>query len=154
MNQTPVVFIHGLWLHATSWNPWVDLFPGGRVRPVAPGWPGDPDTVEEARAHPEPVADHRHRRRRPVTTPTSSTSSTSQPILIGHSFGGLIAEKLLGPGLGAAGVAIDPAQIKGVLPLPLSQLRAGAARAREPGQPAQGRLADRRTSSASASGTP
>ncbi len=47
------------------------------------------------------------------------------PILIGHSFGGLFTEKLLGEGIGAAGVAIDPAQIKGVLPLPLAQLRAG-----------------------------
>jgi pimeloyl-ACP methyl ester carboxylesterase len=46
-------------------------------------------------------------------------------VVIGHSFGGLITEKLLGQGIGAAGVAIDPAQIKGVLPLPLSQLRSG-----------------------------
>ena len=50
---------------------------------------------------------------------------SAPPVLVGHSFGGLLAEKLLGEGVGAAAVAIDPAQIKGVLPLPLAQLRAG-----------------------------
>jgi len=48
---------------------------------------------------------------------------TSPPILVGHSFGGLIVEKLLGLGVGRAGIAIDPAQIKGVLRLPFAQLR-------------------------------
>ncbi len=126
MNQTgtPVVFIHGLWLHATSWGPWLDLFREAGYDPVAPGWPSEPATVAEARARPELVAD---------TTIDQATahyagliaSLSAPPVLIGHSFGGLIAEKLLGQGVGAAGVAIDPAQIKGVLPLPLSQLRAG-----------------------------
>ena len=59
MSRTPVVFIHGLWLHATSWEPWIELFSRGRATtPIAPGWPGDPDTVEAARANPDSIADH------------------------------------------------------------------------------------------------
>jgi pimeloyl-ACP methyl ester carboxylesterase len=120
----PVVFIHGLWLHASSWEPWVELFRERGYAPVAPGWPHEPDTVEEARANPDAVAgvgiDD-------VTNHVAAVVDAlpTPPVLVGHSFGGLIAEKLLGMGKGAAGVAIDPAQIKGVLPLPLAQLRAG-----------------------------
>ena len=124
MTQTPVVFIHGLWLHASSWNPWLELFRDAGYDPIAPGWPGEPDTVEEARANPDLVANigiddvagHFARIIEGLNAP---------PVIIGHSFGGLIAEKLLGQNYGAAAVAIDPAQIKGVLPLPLAQLRAG-----------------------------
>jgi pimeloyl-ACP methyl ester carboxylesterase len=123
-HRTPVVFIHGLWLHATSWGPWLDLFRRAGYEPVAPGWPKEPGTVEEARRRPELVAD---------TTIDEATEHfgrvidtlDASPVVIGHSFGGLIVEKLLGQGVGLAGVAIDPAQIKGVLPLPLAQLRAG-----------------------------
>jgi pimeloyl-ACP methyl ester carboxylesterase len=120
----PVVFIHGLWLHASSWQPWVDLFREEGYAPVAPGWPGEPDTVAEAREHPELVAGKKlaevidHYR-------AIVKGFDRDPIIIGHSFGGLIAEVLMGEGLGTAGVAIDPAQIKGVLPLPLAQLKAG-----------------------------
>lgn len=56
-NRTPVVFIHGLWLHASSWTPWEELFTAHGYRTLAPGWPGEPDTVEGAREHPEAVAD-------------------------------------------------------------------------------------------------
>ena len=82
--------------------------------------------MAEARApNPSCVADTRHRRRRWTHYAALIATLPASPVLIGHSFGGLITQKLLGQGIGAAGVAIDPAQIKGVLPLPLSPLRAG-----------------------------
>ena len=121
--RTPVVFIHGLWLHASSWGPWLDLFREAGYAPVAPGWPGDGDTVELSRANPDAIA---NRGIDEVTEHYAAIISefTQPPILIGHSFGGMIAEKLLGEDYGAAAIAIDAAQIKGVLPLPLSSLRA------------------------------
>ena len=121
MTRTPVVFIHGLWLHATSWASWAELFSEAGYDPIAPGWPGDPDTVEAARANPDSIANHgiddvtRHYQAIIDTLP-------ARPILIGHSFGGMISEKLLGLDYGAAAIGIDAAQIKGVLPLPLSAL--------------------------------
>jgi len=120
--RTPAVFIHGLWLHASSWEPWLELFRESGYHPIAPGWPNEPDTVAEARERPESVANLsiddvvEHYAAIIATLP-------APPVIIGHSFGGLFTEKLLGQGIGAAGVAIDPAQIKGVLPLPLAQLR-------------------------------
>jgi pimeloyl-ACP methyl ester carboxylesterase len=119
----PVVFIHGLWLHSTSWDPWVELFAQRGYQPVALGWPGVPATVELAREAADSIADHgiddvvAHYARIIDELPQA-------PILVGHSFGGMIAEKLLGQNRAAAAVAIDAAQIKGVLPLPLSSLRA------------------------------
>lgn len=121
---TPALFIHGLWLHATSWEPWMARFRDDGYEPVAPGWPNEPGTVAEAREHPEAVANlgieeiTQHYREIIEALP-------APPVIVGHSFGGLFAEKLLGEGYGVAAVAIDPAQIKGVLPLPLAQLRSG-----------------------------
>jgi pimeloyl-ACP methyl ester carboxylesterase len=120
----PVVFIHGLWLHATSWQPWLDLFATSGYTAVAPGWPREPATVQEAREHPEAVADTSIDEATDHYAAVIADLDTA-PVIIGHSFGGLIAEKLLGQGIGAAAVAIDPAQIKGVLPLPVAQLRSG-----------------------------
>jgi pimeloyl-ACP methyl ester carboxylesterase len=118
----PVVFIHGLWLHATSWEPWVDLFHGAGYDPVAPGWPGDMPTVEESRQNSDGIAGHGID---DVVSHYAQIIGTldAKPIVIGHSFGGTIAEKLLGQNLGAAAVAIDAAPIKGVLSLPISSLR-------------------------------
>jgi pimeloyl-ACP methyl ester carboxylesterase len=120
--RTPVIFIHGLWLHATSWAAWQELFTERGYDSVAPGWPGIPDTVEQARANPDSIADHGID---DVTDHYAKIIATlpSAPIVIGHSFGGMIAEKLLGMDLAAAAIGIDAAQIKGVLPLPLSALR-------------------------------
>ena len=134
MNQTgtPVVFIHGLWLHATSWQPWVDLFSSAGYAAIAPGWPGDAASVEETRKNPGAVANHgvddvaEHYARLISELP-------APPIVVGHSFGGLLAERLLGDGHAAAGVAIDAAPIKGVLALPLSALRATFPVLRNPG---------------------
>ncbi|WP_213957813.1 alpha/beta fold hydrolase [Variovorax sp. dw_954] len=120
--RTPVVFIHGLWLHASSWEPWLRLFDEAGYASTAPGWPGEPATVAASRESPEAVAD------RGIDDLVAHFGQIvdalpAPPILVGHSFGGLIAEKLLGQGVGRAAIAIDPAQIKGVLPLPLAQLR-------------------------------
>jgi pimeloyl-ACP methyl ester carboxylesterase len=122
--RTPVVFIHGLFLHASSWQPWVDLFAAKGYAPLAPGWPGEPPTVADARRDPQAVAGIGMEE---VTTHYADIirNLDQAPVVIGHSFGGLIAQKLLAQDLARAAVAIDPAQIKGVKALPFSQLRAG-----------------------------
>ena len=127
----PAVFVHGLWLHASSWGPWLELFQEAGYAPTAPGWPGDLDTVEESRRDPSPVAgkgiddvvDHYARIIRGLEAP---------PVVIGHSFGGLIAQRLLGQDLAAAAVAIDAAPIKGVLKLPASALKVASIALRKP----------------------
>jgi len=108
----PAVFVHGLWLHASSWGPWLELFQEAGYAPAALGWPGDSDTVEEARRDPgrvagkgiDDVVGHYAGIIRGLEAP---------PVVIGHSFGGLIAQRLLGQDLAAAAVAIDPPPIKG-----------------------------------------
>jgi non-heme chloroperoxidase len=118
----PVVFVHGLWLLPSSWDRWAALFEEAGYTALTPGWPDDPETVAEANAHPETfarktvgqVADHIGRIVRGLDR---------RPVLIGHSFGGLLVQTLAGRGLAAATVAIDPAPFRGVLPLPLSALK-------------------------------
>ena len=119
---TPVVFVHGLWLHADSWGAWVDRFGEAGYAPVAPGWPGDSPTVEETRKQPGRVAGHG------IDDVVAHYADVirqldAKPIVIGHSFGGLVVQRLLGDDLAAAAIAIDPAPVKGVLILPLSALR-------------------------------
>jgi pimeloyl-ACP methyl ester carboxylesterase len=126
-----VVFVHGLWLGAGSWDPWVDLFREAGYAPSAPGWPGDGPTIEETRSHPERVAGHgigdivEHYAKHIKELGT-------KPIVIGHSFGGLIVQRLLGDDLAAGAVAIDPAPPKGVLFLPPSALRVASIVLRNP----------------------
>jgi pimeloyl-ACP methyl ester carboxylesterase len=131
MAGTPVVFVHGLWLHSDSWAAWVEKFRGAGYDPQAPGWPGDAATVEETRANPDAVAGHGIN---DVVTHYSEIvqSLESKPILVGHSFGGLVVQRLLGNGLGAAAVAIDPAPIKGVLVLPRSALKVASVALKSP----------------------
>jgi len=118
-----VVFIHGLWLHASSWQRWQEYFERAGYHTLAPGWPNEPATVLEARQHPEFVAGLTLNQ---VAAHYAGIIAelSSPPVVIGHSFGGLVALKLLDHGLTAATIAIDPAPVKGVWRLPLKQLRA------------------------------
>ena len=123
--RTPVLFVHGLWLLPHSWDRWAAVFEEAGYAPLTPHWPDDPETVAEAKAHPEvfarkgvgDVADHFeevvHR-------------LNKKPAIIGHSFGGLLTQILAGRGLSAAAVAIDPAPFRGVLPLPISALKSSS----------------------------
>jgi non-heme chloroperoxidase len=123
--RPPVVFIHGLWLLPSSWDRWAGVFEAAGYAPLTPGWPDDPETVGEAKEHPEvfagktvgQVADH-------YTEVVGKLAR--KPAVIGHSFGGLLTQILAGRGVAAASVAIDPAPFRGVLPLPISALRTAA----------------------------
>ena len=120
--NTPVVFIHGLWLLPSSWANWAEFFTQAGYAPLTPDWPDDPETVEEARANPDvfakktlgQIADH---------TIEIIDALDEKPAVIGHSTGGLLAQMLAGRGLAAATVAIDPGVFRGVLPLPFSVLK-------------------------------
>lgn len=120
----PVVFIHGLWLLPSSWDRWAQVFADAGYAPVSPCWPDDPDTVEEANANPEVFADKTISQVADHYTQVIG-QLTRKPAVIGHSFGGLLAQIIAGRGLSAATVAIDAAPYRGILPLPLSSLKAG-----------------------------
>jgi non-heme chloroperoxidase len=123
--RTPVVFVHGLWLLPSSWDRWATVFEEAGYTALTPGWPDDPETVEEAKAHPEvfagktvgQVADH---------FAAVIGELDKKPAVIGHSFGGLLTQIIAGRALAAASVAIDPAPFRGVLPLPISALKSAA----------------------------
>jgi pimeloyl-ACP methyl ester carboxylesterase len=120
--NTPVVFIHGLWLLPSSWDRWAAFFEEAGYAPITPDWPDDPETVEQARANPQvlakknlaQVADH---------TAEVIGKLDKKPAVLGHSTGGLLAQIIAGRGVSAATVAIDPGPFRGVLPLPISTLR-------------------------------
>ena len=118
----PVVFVHGLWLLPSSWDRWAAVFEKAGFTALTPGWPDDPDTVAEANAHPEVMA---HKTIGQVADHFQEIVEAldKKPVIIGHSFGGLLAQILAGRGLAAATVAIDPAPFRGVLPLPISSLK-------------------------------
>ena len=123
--RRPVVFVHGLWLLPSSWDRWLTLFGDAGYAPLAPGWPGDPETVAEANQNPDTFADKSIGQ--VVGHYTALLERLDQtPAVVGHSFGGLFAQILAGKALSAATVAIDPAPFRGVLPLPVSALRAGS----------------------------
>src|SRR5437899_11140910 len=124
--KQPGVFVHGLWLLASSWDNWRALFEEQGYTTLAPGWPDDPDTVEEAKQDPEVFA---HKRIKQVTDHyiDAIRQLNRAPAVIGHSFGGLIAQLLADEGVAAVTVAIDPAPFRGVLPLPLSALKSSSA---------------------------
>ncbi len=123
MAKGTIVFIHGLWIHASSWQAWMDFFKQHGYDSLNPGWPGDGATVAACREDPEAIAN------RGVAEVADSYAKviaglSSPPILIGHSFGGLLVQILLSRGIASAAIAIDPAPIKGVWQLPFSALRA------------------------------
>src|SRR4051812_30864841 len=121
----PVVFVHGLWLLPSSWDRWATLFEEAGYTALTPGWPDDPETVEEANAHPEvfakktvgQVADH---------FDEIIGGVTRRPAVMGHSFGGLLARLVAVRGLAGGTVAISPAPSRGVLPLPFSALKSAS----------------------------
>ncbi len=120
--RAPIVFVHGLWLHGESWNHWIEFFRENGYEAVAASWPGDSDTTEATRRNGNAVAGYG------VTEIADHIAGQlkafgRKPILIGHSFGGLLVQNLLGRDLAAAAIAIDPAPIKGVPELPLSALK-------------------------------
>jgi non-heme chloroperoxidase len=123
-DRPTVVFVHGLWLLASSWDRWATVFREA-------GWPDDPATYEEAQANPEvfanktvgQIADHYEEIIRGLDR---------KPVLVGHSFGGLLVQILAGRGLSAATVAVDPAPFRGVLPLPLAALKSSSPVLRNP----------------------
>lgn len=123
--RQPVMFIHGLWLLPCSWDRWMDLFAEAGYAPLAPGWPDDPESVAEANANPDvfanktvgQVADH---------FTDIADQLDRKPAVIGHSFGGLLAQIVAGRGRSAATVAIDSAPFRGVLPLPVSALKSSS----------------------------
>ncbi|MFN0283896.1 MAG: alpha/beta hydrolase [Kineosporiaceae bacterium] len=130
--KQPVMFLHGLWLLSSSWKPWRDLFEGNGYVTIAPGWPDDPATREEAFANPDLFAGKMVQR---VTDHYLGAVArlTRRPAAIGHSFGGLLAQKVAAEGASVATVAIDSAPFHGVLPLPASALKSAAPVLANPG---------------------
>ncbi len=122
---TPVVFVHGLWLLPSSWDRWRAVFEEAGYTTLAPGWPDDPNTVEEANRHPEVLA---HKTVGQIADHFGDVIGklTKKPAIVGHSFGGLLTQILAGRGAAAVSVAIDPAPFRGVLPLPISALKSAA----------------------------
>ncbi|NMO89356.1 alpha/beta hydrolase [Actinomycetospora sp. TBRC 11914] len=123
--KQPVVFVHGLWLLDSSWDRWAALFEDAGYVAVTPGWPDDPGSVEEAHANPEVFAG------KSVGDVAAYQQMIIErldrkPALVGHSFGGVLVQILAGRGLSAATCSVDPAPSRGVLPLPVAALKAGA----------------------------
>ena len=129
--RSPVVFVHGLWLLPSSWDRWRAVFEDAGYTTLAPGWPDDPNTVDEAHQHPEVFA---HKTVGQVADHFEDVIGklTEKPAIIGHSFGGLLTQILAGRGVGSASVAIDPAPFRGVLPLPVSSLKSASPVLRNP----------------------
>ena len=124
--KQPVVFVHGLWLLDSSWDHWAQFFEDAGYTSVAPTWPDDPPTVEQAREDPSVFAG------KSIGDVAAYQQAIVEkldrkPAIIGHSFGGLLVQILAGRGLSAATVAVDPAPSRGVLRLPPSAIRASSA---------------------------
>jgi len=120
-----IVLIHGLWMTPRSWEHWAERYRSKGYNVLTPAWPGMEVEVEALNADPSPlealdvdtIVDHYEHLIRELDSP---------PIIMGHSFGGGFTQILLDRGVGAAGVGVAPATVKGVRDLPLSTLRASA----------------------------
>jgi pimeloyl-ACP methyl ester carboxylesterase len=121
-NRRPVMFVHGLWLLAQSWDRWRKLFEDAGFATIAPGWPDEPETVAEARDKPEVFAGKSVKQAADHYAAICSELKL-KPGIVGHSIGGLITEMLADRGLAAASVAINPAPFQGVLAVPLSAVK-------------------------------
>lgn len=124
-DRQPVVFVHGLWLLSSSWDRWRGVVEDAGYTAVAPSWPDDPPSIEAARSNPDAFASKMVRE---VTDHylEAIAELNVKPAVIGHSFGGLIAQKIAGEGASAVTVAIDPAPFRGVLSVPPSSLKSSA----------------------------
>jgi pimeloyl-ACP methyl ester carboxylesterase len=117
MNVTTIVLINGLWLSALSWELWAQHYADKGYRVMAADWPRREGELQQVRRDPSnfaslglaDVVDHYEHLIRELET---------APIIIGHSFGGLVTQILLDRGWGAAGVAVAPVPVKGVQRLP------------------------------------
>jgi alpha-beta hydrolase superfamily lysophospholipase len=123
--KTPIVLIHGLWMTPKSWDTWAERFRAQGHEVIVPGWPGiDDRTVADIRRDPsalkgiglKQITDHYERVIRGLPV---------KPIIMGHSFGGVITQMLADRGLGVAYVGVAPGQTAGVTALPLSTLWTG-----------------------------
>jgi pimeloyl-ACP methyl ester carboxylesterase len=121
--RRPVVFIHGLWLLASSWEPWAKAFEEAGYAPLTPGWPDDPETAAAARRD-RGVLAGKGVGEVAAHFATVIEGLEHEPAIVGHSFGGLLAQILAGRGLSVATVAINPAPFRGVLPLPPAAIKA------------------------------
>ena len=128
----PVVFVHGLWLLSSSWDRWRARFEEAGYTTIAPGWPDDPESIEDARANPDAFASKMVQE---VTDHYLEAigALTLKPAVVGHSFGGLIAQKIAGTGASVATVAVDPAPFQGVLAVPASSFKSSAPVVSHPG---------------------
>src|ERR1700704_5702666 len=139
----PVVFVHGLWLLSSSWDRWRTLFEENGYAGGAPGWPGDPDSVEEARKDPQVFA------RKMVKQVTDHyleaiAALERKPAVVGHSFGGLIAQRLAGVGAARGHRRVRPRPVPRAAAVADLVAEVGGARAEQPGKPRTGRVADLR----------
>lgn len=117
-----IVLVHGLWVTPRSWEDWITYYQDKGYRVIAPGYPGFEVEVESLRENSDVIAD--------LTVPATVEHLAgiirelpSPPIIMGHSFGGVLTQLLVDRGLGAAAVAINSAPTEGVRTQPLSQVK-------------------------------
>lgn len=126
--KAPIVLVHGLWMTPKSWDTWAEYFEAQGHEVIRPGWPGiDDREVADIRNNPaalrgvglKQIADHYER----IIRALPQFASGQKPIIMGHSFGGLLTQMLADRGLGSAYVGVTPGQPAGITTLPASTVR-------------------------------